>query len=76
MEKYRIVEEKGLKTNRTVYYVQKRVRKLFGGYKWIYKYEYHPQIGRRRVEFNTFKEAKEWLEYYTEDVYVEYYNYI
>jgi hypothetical protein len=33
--KYRIVEEKGQKTGKLRFYIQKRKKKHFGGYKWV-----------------------------------------
>lgn len=74
MVKYRIVEEKGKKTGNVNFYIQVRRKKLFGGYKWVDKYQYHPEAVGRLVEFDTLKEAKEWVDYWTETLDIKYHE--
>lgn len=74
MAKYRIVEEKGKKTGNINFYIQVRRKKPFGGYKWVNKYQYHPEAGRRLVEFDTLKEAKEWVDYWIETLDIKYHE--
>ena len=73
--KYRIREEKGNKLGNIEFYIQRRVKKLFGGYKWVYEYKYHPEGFKRKIEFDTLKKAEKWLDYETEYVEVRYHNY-
>lgn len=74
MAEYRIVEETGKLTGNKNFYIQVRRKKLFGGYKWVNKYQYRPECSKMLVEFDTLKEAKEWVDYWTETLDIKYHK--
>lgn len=64
MKEYRIVEETGKFTGSKSFYIQERRNKLLGGYKWVYKYQ-TPIRFKNLLEFDTLKQAKEWVGFHT-----------
>ncbi len=71
MNKYRIVEETGIETNKKSFYIEEKVSRFFGGYKWKIRYELQGEV-YNMVEFDNLDEAKNWVKYWCEDVNKEY----
>jgi hypothetical protein len=68
MRQYRIVEDTGIKTEIKCFYLQRKVRKLFGGRKWKNCYQYHPEGHRRLHEFDSLEEGQKYIDRETEFV--------
>jgi len=77
MPKYRIVEERGVKTDNTRFYIQVYKKFLFGGYKWVDKYKFNSGApgSKTLITFDTLQEAVDWLNYNTEEVTLKYHTF-
>ena len=57
---YRIVEEKGIFTNKSTFYIEKRYKFLFWKW-WSRERIYHPLVGMLDYSTDSLQEAKEKL---------------
>ena len=75
MKKYRIVKIVGKLSKSESFIIEKRKRKLFGGYKWVVMKHITPYNLRKPITFNTAHEAKNVLDELTENykkIYITY----
>jgi hypothetical protein len=67
MNKYRIVEETGKLTNKKRFYIEYSSKNIFGKVKWK-TYRTLKNGIFKNVEFDDIKEAKKWINYWSEKV--------